>query len=69
MQIHHHSMMVMSETDPNIDPNWYPGWAHLGPAFFPWHRQYLQEFERDLQIESGGDNSITLPYWRLQNAG
>jgi tyrosinase len=49
VEIHHHSMMVMSSTDPLEDPNWYPGWAHLVPAFFPWHRQYLLEFETDLQ--------------------
>jgi tyrosinase len=68
VEIHHHSMMVMSETDPNTDPNWYPGWAHLGPAFFPWHRQYLLELECDLQRESGGDNSITIPYWDWADA-
>lgn len=34
-------MIAGSDTDPDNDANWYPGWAHLGPAFFPWHRQYL----------------------------
>lgn len=63
VEVHHHSMMVMSSTDPQTDPNWYPGWAHLGPAFFPWHRQYLIEFEDDLKQASGGDNTITIPYW------
>ena len=63
VEIHHHAMMVMSPTNPETDPNWYPGWAHLGPAFFPWHRQYLFEFERDLQSVSGGDKTITIPYW------
>ena len=30
-----------------------PGWAHKGPAFFPWHRENLRHFEADLQqIES-----------------
>jgi tyrosinase len=62
VEIHHHSMMAGSDTDPDTDPNWYPGWAHLGPAFFSWHRQYLLEFENDLQTASK-DNSITIPYW------
>jgi tyrosinase len=36
--------------------------AHSGPAFFPWHRQFLIEFERDLQSVSG-DQNLGLPYW------
>jgi tyrosinase len=66
VEIHHHSMMAGSDTDPRTDPNWYPGWAHLGPAFFSWHRQYLLEFENDLQVASE-DNSITIPYWDWTN--
>jgi tyrosinase len=37
-----------------------PGWAHNGPAFLPWHREYLRRFELDLQTV---DASVTLPYW------
>jgi len=38
------------------------GAAHNCAAFLPWHRAYLLEFERQLQIHSG-NNSMTLPYW------
>jgi tyrosinase len=34
--------------------------AHRGPAFLPWHREFLRRFERDLQSAVPG---VTLPYW------
>src|SRR5262245_59469558 len=37
-----------------------PGWAHRAPAFFPWHRELLLQFENDLV---NIDASVTLPYW------
>ncbi len=55
------SFISIDRTSPSVDPNWYPGWGHNGPAFFPWHRVLLLQFERDLQKISGKD--ITIPYW------
>lgn len=34
--------------------------AHMGPAFFPWHRMFLRLFEQQLQRVDPG---VTLPYW------
>jgi tyrosinase len=34
--------------------------AHRASAFFPWHREFLRRYERDLRAI---DASVTLPYW------
>jgi tyrosinase len=34
--------------------------AHMGPAFFPWHRMFLRLFEQQLQAIDPG---VRLPYW------
>jgi tyrosinase len=34
--------------------------AHSYPAFLPWHRQFLREFEAELQKV---DPMVTIPYW------
>ncbi|MEE8585452.1 MAG: tyrosinase family protein [Acidobacteriota bacterium] len=36
--------------------------AHRGPAFLPWHREFLRRFERGLQRVSNNPN-LGLPYW------
>ncbi|KAK0398547.1 hypothetical protein QR680_002641 [Steinernema hermaphroditum] len=40
-------------------PDSAPG-AHWGPAFLPWHREFLRQFEQALQNEVPG---VSLPYW------
>lgn len=36
--------------------------AHRGPAFGPWHRELLRQFELDLRQVSGNP-AISIPYW------
>jgi tyrosinase len=43
-----------------------PGWAHRRPAFFPWHRVMLLQFEKDL---AAIDSSVTIPYWDWPDGG
>jgi tyrosinase len=54
VQLHMDAMMAMDPANQTL------GWAHLGPAFLPWHRYYIRQFELDLQAI---DPSVTLPYW------
>src|SRR5258706_7805766 len=42
-----------------------PGWAHRGPAFFPWHRVMLLQFENDL---AAIEPTVTVPYWDWPDA-
>src|SRR5439155_15790815 len=40
--------------------------AHRDPGFFPWHRFFVAQFERDLQsadVALGKDDTITVPFW------
>lgn len=36
--------------------------AHRGPAFLPWHREFLRRYEQDLQ-NAAGNPDLGLPYW------
>lgn len=60
VEVHMNAMMAQSG-NPG-DPNFVPGWAHDGPAFFPWHRELLLQLENDLQAVSN-DPTVTIPYW------
>ncbi|MCP5243777.1 DVUA0089 family protein [Nitrosomonas sp.] len=41
---------------------------HRSPAFLPWHRRFILDFERELQRVSGNPN-LGLPYWNWPNGG
>jgi len=62
VEIHMNAMMAevdIDNTGPQ-NPAFTPGWAHYGPAFFPWHRILLYEFEKELQSVIP---TVTIPYW------
>lgn len=43
-------------------PEAFTPMPHRSPLFFPWHRVFLRQFERDLQ-SAFNDTSVTLPFW------
>ncbi|MCQ8768820.1 tyrosinase family protein [Streptomyces telluris] len=49
-----HDRFVMSDLDDQERT------GHVSPSFLPWHRQFLLDFERDLQSVNP---AVTLPYW------
>lgn len=58
VEVHDRSMTFLTPPD---DPTGRNA-AHQGPAFLPWHREFILRFERQLQIAVGDDN-FGLPYW------
>jgi hypothetical protein len=55
-----HMNAMMAQVGLPWNPGFTPGWAHYAPAFFPWHRILLYEFEKELQSVNP---SVTIPYW------
>ncbi len=55
----HREAFVCDDMNPQHQFNEYP--AHMGPAFLPWHRAFLLEYEKALSQVSG--KNIALPYW------
>jgi tyrosinase len=41
---------------------------HRCPAFLPWHRRFLWDYEKELQRVSGNDD-LGLPYWNWPSGG
>ncbi|MCZ6761197.1 MAG: tyrosinase family protein [Gemmatimonadetes bacterium] len=56
-----HVQAMAQGTPPGTPPS-IRNAAHRGPAFFPWHREFLRRLELDLQNVSG-DPNMGLPYW------
>ena len=52
--------------DPNDQSPTSRNSAHRGPAFLPWHREFLRRFEADLQRISG-NSDLAIPYWDWEN--
>jgi tyrosinase len=52
---------VMDHHD-HTDPSMRRGPAHRGPAFLPWHREFIWRFEQDLKAALG-EPDYGLPYW------
>lgn len=56
---HHHVMIPSVLPSEPHDANYRNG-AHRGPAFLPWHREFLMQMETDLLKI---DASLFVPYW------
>ena len=56
----HHAVMkpAIHSYEPR-DPDYRNG-AHRGPAFGPWHREFLLQVESDLRSI---DSALSIPYW------
>ena len=51
---------AMDTATPPTVPTTVRNAAHRGPAFLPWHREFLRRLEQDLQAEVPG---VAIPYW------
>ena len=63
--LHNDAMMKLTPWAGHVEPvgdMTFRNAAHSGPAFFPWHREMILRFERDLGIEAK-DPNFALPYW------
>ncbi|MBN3862261.1 tyrosinase family protein [Pseudomonas frederiksbergensis] len=56
---HHKVMIPTVKPDEPQHPDYRNG-AHQGPAFLPWHRAFLLQFEAALQTV---DSNVSVPYW------
>lgn len=56
---HHHVMQPAVLPYEPRDANYRNG-AHRGPAFLPWHREFLYQLETALRAI---DSSVSVPYW------
>lgn len=56
---HHQVMIPTVLSHEPIDSNYRNG-AHRGPAFLPWHREFLLQLEQELRTI---DPTVFIPYW------
>jgi tyrosinase len=61
IQTHIDSMAELTNGDMNM-------WAHQRPAFLPWHRQFILNFENDMRaadaaLTGKATSDLALPYW------